>query len=79
MYQLYIDKKKLILKVKPLEKHFLGWIDETKFTEDAILSYNENYKMSKSRQALVQCAREIKALWLSEAMLVVQKIEEIKI
>lgn len=79
MYQLYIDKKKLILKVKPLEKHFLGWIDESQFTEDSILTYNENYKMSKSRKALVQLARDIKALWLAEAMMEVQKIEEIKI
>ena len=79
MYQLYINKETCVLKVKPLDKHFRGWIDETKLTEDSILSYNDNYKMSKSRKALVQCAREIKALWLAEAQMTVQKIEEIKI
>ena len=79
MYQLYIDKTKLILKVKPLDKHFVGWIDETQLTEDTILTYNDNYKMSKNRKVLVQHAREIKALWLAEAQMIVQKIEEIKI
>ncbi len=83
MYQLYIDKKKCKLKVDKLQKSFQDHGSLIAFAhtskEDDIYDYNDNYKMCKNRKVLVQLAREIKALWLAEAMMVVQEIEEIKI
>ena len=79
MYQLYIDKDNFILKVEPLKKHFLGWVKESTLAEDFVFKYNDNYMMSRSRKALVEFARELKAKWLNEAMEAVQKIEKIKI
>lgn len=83
MYQLYIDKQECKLKVEKLRKHFQDYGPLIAFAhtskEDDIFDYNDNYKMCKNRKVLVQLAREIKALWLAEAMMEVQKIEEIKI
>ena len=83
MYQLYINKKECRLKVEKLRKTFQNYGPLIAFThiskEDDIYCYNDNYRMCKNRKVLVQLAREIKALWLAEAIMVVQKIEEIKI
>jgi hypothetical protein len=83
MYQLYIDKKEYKLKVEKLRKSFQSYGPLIAFAhtskEDDIYDYNENYKMCKDRKVLVQLAREIKNLWLAEAMTVVQQIEGIKI
>ena len=83
MYQLYINKNTLELKVSKLKRSLATYgpvmMFERTATDDEVMDYNSNYKISKSRKALVQLAREIKALWLVEAHLVVQKIEEIKI
>lgn len=83
MYQLYINKNTLELKVSKLKRGLATYSPVMMFertaTDDEIMDYNSNYKISKSRKALVQLAREIKALWLAEAHLAVQKIEEIKI
>ena len=83
MYQLYINKNTLELKVSKLKRGLATYGPVVAFertaTDDEIMDYNSNYKISKSRKALVQLAREIKALWLVEAQMAVQKIEEIKI
>lgn len=83
MYQLYIDKQSCKLKVIKLQKQFQYYgpliAFEQTCKEDDIYIYNEFYRMCKNRKVLVRLAREIKALWLAEAMRVVQKIEEIKI
>ena len=83
MYQLYISKKECELKIEKLRKTFQDYGPLIAFThiskEDDIYCYNENYRMCKNRKVLVQLAREIKALWLAEAMMEVQKIESIKI
>ena len=83
MYQLYIDKNTYSLKVSKLKSGLANYGPVVMFQrtaeEDEILDYNSNYKISKSRKVLVQLAREIKALWLEEATMAVQKIEEIKI
>ena len=83
MYQLYIDKNNYKLKVDKLKKSFQHYGPLIAFghtcKEDDIFDYNDCYKMCKSRKVLVQLARDIKDYWLSEAMDVVQKIEEIKI
>ena len=83
MYQLYINKNTLELKVSKLKRSLATYgpvmMFERTATNDDVLHYNSNYKISKSRKALVQIARDIKALWLAEAMMAVQKIEGIKI
>lgn len=83
MYQLYINKTKYKLRVEKLQKQFRYYGPLIAFEqvgkEDEIYNYNDYYKMCKNRKVLVQLAREIKALWLAEAMMVVQNIEEIKI
>lgn len=83
MYQLYINKQECELKVKKLNKTFQYYgpliAFEQTCNEDDIYTYNNHYRMCKSRKVLVQLAREIKALWLAEAMSVVQKIDGIKI
>ena len=83
MYQLYINKNTLELKVSKLKCCLATYGPVVAFehtaTDDEIMDYNSNYKISKSRKVLVQLARDIKALWLAEAMMEVQKIEEIKI
>ena len=81
--RLYINKNTLELKVSKLKRALATYGPIMRFertaTDDEIFDYNSNYKISKSRKALVQMGRDIKNLWLAEAMLVVQKIEEIKI
>lgn len=83
MYQLYINKNTLELKVSKLKRCLATYgpvmMFERTATDDEIMDYNSNYKISKSRKALVQMAREIKNLWLVEAQMTVQMIEEIKI
>jgi hypothetical protein len=83
MYQLYIDKQNLKLKVDKMKKSFQYYGPLIAFEqvgeEDEIYTYNENYKMCKNRKVLVRLARDIKALWLVEAMDTVRKIEEIKV
>ena len=83
MYQLYVNKNTLELKVSKLKRGLANYgpvmMFERTATDDEIMDYNSNYKISKSRKALVQMAREIKNLWLAEAMMTVQQIEEIKI
>lgn len=83
MYQLYINKNTLELKVSKLKRGLATYgpvmMFECTATDDDVLNYNSNYKISKSRKALVQIAQDIKALWLAEAQMTLQKIEEIKI
>ena len=83
MYQLHIDKNTYCLKVNKITKGLAEYGPVIAFqhtaTDDEIFDYNLNYKISKNRKVLVQLAREIKALWLAEAKLVVQHIEKIKI
>lgn len=83
MYQLYIDKKNCKLRVEKLRRSFQDYGPLIAFghtcKEDDIFDYNDCYKMCKSRKVLVRLARDIKAFWLAEAMMAVQKIEEIKI
>ena len=83
MYQLYINKQECKLRVEKLNKTFQYYGPIIAFghvgKEDEIYDYNEFYKICKSRKVLVQLAREIKALWLAEAMMAVREIEEIKI
>lgn len=83
MYQLYVNKNTLELKVGKLKRTLATYgpvmMFERTAADDEIMDYNSNYKISKSRKALIQIAREIKTLWLIEAQMAVQKIEEIKI
>jgi hypothetical protein len=83
MYQLYINKEEYKLRVEKLQKQFQYYGPLVAFEqvgkETEIYNYNDAYKMCKNRKVLVQLAREIKALWLAEAMIVVQNIEAIRV
>lgn len=81
MYQLYINEGTLELKVSKMSgtlKNVCTPILKDK-EGDEILSYNNYYKISKSRRALMQLAWRIKDEWLKQAKERVQKIEEIEI
>lgn len=83
MYQLYIDKKKLELKLSPIQASMknVGQIlmYQARGGDSEILHYNENYDFCKTRKVLLQYARNIKAEWLKEAKDRVEQIEAIKI
>ena len=83
MYQLYIDKKVLKLKISPIslclknEGQILMY--KERGGDDQILRYNEFYEICKTRKVLLQYARNIKEEWLKEARDRVERIEAIKI
>ncbi len=83
MYQLYIDKKNLKLKISPiiscLKNDGQILMYKAKGGDNEILRYNECYEICKTRKVLLQYARNIKAEWLKEAKDKVEQIEAIKI
>lgn len=83
MYQLYINKKTLELKLSPIHACFKTdgsiLMYKARGGDDVILHYNENYVFCKTRKVLLQYARNIKAEWLKEAKDRVEQIEAIKI
>lgn len=81
MYQLYINEGTLELKVSKMSstlKDVCAPILKDK-EGDEIINYNDYYKISKSRRALMMLAWKIKDEWLKQAKECVQKIEEIEI
>lgn len=81
MYQLYMNEGTLELKISTISSALRDTcvvILKDK-DSDVILNYNNHYKISKSRRALMQLAWKIKDEWLQQAKERVQKIEEIKI
>ena len=83
MYQLYIDKKVLKLKISPISLCLKNECEVLMYKErggdNQILRYNEFYEICKTRKVLLQRARDIKAEWLKEAKDKVEQIEAIKI
>ena len=83
MYQLYINKEKLVLKISPISSVFKNdgqiLIYKAKGRDNEIFHYNDYYEICKTRKALLQHARNIKAEWLKEAKDRVEQIEAIKI
>lgn len=83
MYQLYINKKTLELKLSPIKACFKNagsiLMYKAKGRDDEILHYNDLYAICKTRKVLLQYARNIKAEWLKEAKDRVEQIEAIKI
>lgn len=82
IYQLYHDKEHGILKVSPMHKAFYDtYIDHqlAPFHEDYILYYNDCHYFSRSRKALVELAREMKAEWVQELEMKLEMYKSIKI
>lgn len=83
MYQLYIDKKNLKLKLSPIQACLKSdgqiLMYKARGGDDEILHYNELYAICKTRKVLLQYARNIKEEWLKEAKDRVERIEAIKI
>lgn len=83
MYQLYVDKKNLKLKLSPIQASLknMGQIlmYKARGGDDEILHYNDYYEICKTRKVLLQRACDIKAEWLKEAKDRVEQIEAIKI
>lgn len=83
MYQLYVNKKTLELKLSPISTGLknMGQILMYKLRggDEEILHYNDCYVICKTRKVLLQYARNIKEEWLEEAKNKVEQIEAIKI
>ena len=83
MYQLYINKKTLELKLSPIRACFKNdgsiLMYKARGGDEEILYHNENLAFCKTRKVLLQYARNIKEEWLKEAKDRVEQIEAIKI
>lgn len=63
MYQLYYNRERKEIKIKPLEKIFQR--DNLLITEE-LYEYNDCYYFCKSRKILKEKAEEIKVEWIKE-------------
>ena len=82
IYQLYHDKEHGILRVSPMNRTFFNTnIDHqlAPFHEDYILYYNHCYCFSRSRNALVKLARDMKTEWIKELETKLEIYKNIKI
>lgn len=74
MYQLYHKKSEGIIKIEKLKKVF-SKVEVT----DEIMCFNSVYYLCSDRKKLKEKALEIKNEWVSEAKLLLEKYESIKI
>jgi hypothetical protein len=63
MYQLYYDKEKFIIEIKPLKAHFKN-IPIT----DEVKVYNQCYYFCNKRKLLKEFALKIKQEWANELL-----------
>ncbi len=77
MYVLYHNKDKCELKLSKANK--IWERSAGNLIEGVPYCYNTFYTLCTDRKILRQHAIEIKMLWLAEAQMMVQKIENIKI
>lgn len=78
MYKLYHNKNGRELevsKVKENQKWFLG----LSCNDNEIVRYNDCYYVSKSRKALNELAKQIRAEWIKEAEEVLEKYRKMEI
>ena len=80
MYQIYVDRDKLEIKITKIKNTFRGtkeegeaWRNPTK-----IVSYYIYYSFCANRDLLIEYANTIKEKWLSDAYENVKRIEQIK-
>lgn len=74
MYQLFHDKEKCILEIKPLKDVFKN----VKIT-DELLRYNQNYFFCNNRKSLKEFAERMKQEWIDEAQVRLDAVTQIKI
>lgn len=78
MYQLYHNKDRCELKLSKANKNWQSEL-ETKLIPNVPYHYNDCYTFCTDRSVLREWGLKIKTLWLAEAQLQVEKIENIKI
>jgi len=80
MYQIYVDRDKLEIKITKIKNTFRGTKEEREAWQkpDKIVSYNIYYSFCSNRNLLVEYANTIKEKWLSDARENVKRIEQIK-
>ena len=77
MYQLFHDKEKYKIEIKPLKKIFEDTL--TNITADEIYYHNTYYYFCKSRKPLKEIALKMKEVWFQEAEEHLQKVKDIKV
>lgn len=80
MYQIYVDRDKLEIKITKIKNTFRGTKEEREAWQNPtkIVTYNIYYSFCASRDLLVEYANIIKAKWLLDAYENVKRIEQIK-
>jgi hypothetical protein len=74
MYILYFDKSEQVITVKKAHKA-LQKLDYT----DEVTQYNSCYYICSKKAPLVEEAKEIKRIWISEIEQALNKVKEIKL
>lgn len=77
MYQLYHNKQTCELKLSKANKRWQNQLDA--LISDTPYYYNEYYTFCTKRNVLRELGVNIKMLWLAEAQMQVQKIENIEL
>ncbi len=81
-YQLYHNRATCEIKVAPLTKALQEpriIVALEKAPQDAVLYYNDNYFLSKSRKILRERANALKSTWLKQVEDEAERIRNIKI
>ena len=80
MYQIYVDREKLEIKISKIQSIFRGTKEEHEALQNPtkIINYNTFYSFCANRKLLVEHANNIKEKWLSDTREQVKKIEEIR-
>lgn len=78
MYKLYYDKNGMEIEVSKV-KNFQKWFLKISCNGDEIVKYNDCYYVSKSRKALNELAKEIKAEWIKEIEQLLERYRNMEI
>ena len=80
MYQIYVDRDKLEIKITKIQNTFRGTKEEREARQNPtkIVSYNIYYSFCVNRDLLIEYANNIKEKWLFDARENVNRIEQIK-
>ena len=80
MYQIYVDRDKLEIKITKIKNTFRGTKEEREAWQNPtkIVSYNIYYSFCVNRDLLIEYANNIKEKWLFDARENINRIEQIK-
>ena len=80
MYQIYVDRDKLEIKITKIKNTFRGTKEEREAWQNPtkIVSYNIYYSFCANIDLLIEYANNIKEKWLFYARENVNRIEQIK-